>query len=259
MEEAISAKDWEIISDIVAEIYSSVPYPNLGNIIKKLGGLIPFSHSMSCLISNRGDKVEFFHNKSDDISAEHMDLYSKKYIVHDFVLWYCAAPRESSFRETDIIVEKYLADSVFMKEWLAPIGAYYGAICNIAGNGYSFGNICLYRSKEEGNFTDNEMLILKTINKHLCVCFKNLFPNGIQHNIISQNVDRLSSVYHLSAREKELIQKITAGVARHDLAKEMFISENTVKKHLNSIYQKVNVRNFEELMRVINPGTLRFG
>ena len=43
------------------------------------------------------------------------------------------------------------------------------------------------------------------------------------------------------------------------MAKEMFISENTVKQHLNSIYQKVNVKNFEELMKVINPGTLRFG
>jgi len=259
MNEDISSTDWTIINDIVTEIYSSIPYPNLGNTIKRIKKLIPFSHSMSCLISNRDDKVEFFHNKSDDISAEHMELYSKKYIVHDFVLWYSAVPEEKSFRETDIIVEKYMADSVFMKEWMSPINAYYGAVCNIAGNGYSYGNTCLYRSKDEGNFTDKEMLILKTINNHLCICFKSLFPYGIQQNIISQNVDKLSSVYHLSAREKELVQKIAAGVARHNLAKEMFISENTIKKHLNSIYQKINVKNFEELMKVINPGTLRFG
>lgn len=44
------------------------------------------------------------------------------------------------------------------------------------------------------------------------------------------------------------------GVARRDLAGELFISENTVKRHLNSIYGKCGVRGYEELARLVNAG-----
>ena len=43
------------------------------------------------------------------------------------------------------------------------------------------------------------------------------------------------------------------GVARRDLASELFISENTVKRHLNSVYGKCGVRGFDELARLVGP------
>lgn len=255
----ISANDWCIMNEIISDIYTAVPYPHLNSIIRKLQTIIPFSHSISCLIGNNEGNVEFFMYKSDDIPEEHIQLYCKKYIHYDFILWYCAVPKELTFRESDIIVEKYMAESLFMKEWLLPINAYYGAVINTAGNDYSYCNICLYRSKTEGDFSDKELAILKVINSHLCNRFKELFPNGIQRSSFDKNIDLFSSVYHLTKREAEVIQLVFSGTLRHDLAKELFISENTVKKHLNSIYQKMNIQNFEELIKIVKPGIKYFG
>ncbi len=255
----ITSQDWYTMNEIISDIYTAIPYPNLNAIIRKLESLILFSHSISCLIGNNEGNVEFFMYKSDDIPEEHIQLYCKKYIHYDFILWYCAVPKELTFRESDVIVEKYMAESLFMKEWLSPINAYYGLVINTAGYNYSYCNICLYRSREEGDFSDRDLAILKIINSHLCNRFKELFPNGIQRSSFDKNSDQFSSIYHLTKREAEVIQLICSGTLRHNLAKELYISENTVKKHLNSIYQKMNIQNFEELVKVVKPGVKYFG
>lgn len=250
----ITSEDWEIINDITVYVYSANPYPELNIIIRKLAKMIPFSHSFSNLTNDDNKNVEFFAYQSDDIPVEHLELYRTHYIHYDFVLWYSASPKEMSIRESDLIVEKYMAESIFMKEWMEPIGAYYGAMSNIAAGGYSYGNITLYRSKEEGNFTDREIAIMETVNHHLCLRLRTLFPNGLRRNSFDRNKNIYKITYHLTDRESEVIQLVLDGVTRKDLSKSLYISENTLKKHLNNIYSKMNVRNFEELLMIVRPG-----
>ncbi len=45
----------------------------------------------------------------------------------------------------------------------------------------------------------------------------------------------------LSQRELEVLTSLIRGKGNHDMAKELFISENTLKTHLKNIYQKFNV------------------
>lgn len=47
----------------------------------------------------------------------------------------------------------------------------------------------------------------------------------------------------LSEREKEVLVLIGRGHTNHQIADELFISENTVKKHVNSIYSKLETDN----------------
>lgn len=253
MEQNISAKQWNIINEIVSGIYSDTPWPDLSKVIRRMKELVSFSHSISCRISDCDNKVEFFDHASDDIAPEHMVLYNQKYIYYDFILWCCASPKELTLRETDVLNENYMAESVFMKGWMEPINAYYGAIMNIAGNGHCYGNIALYRSKEEGNFSDLDILIMRTVNGHLCNCYSRLVPHGIRTNNLPNKTNSFSSKYALSPRETELVQEIFAGTLRSDLAAKLFISENTVKKHLNNIYRKTGAKNIEGLMNLLNP------
>lgn len=244
----ISANDWIEIDKITEYIYSAEPFPKLEKVTSLLKTLIQYSHSFSNLISNEKNSIDFFDYQSNDISEEYIRLYAEKYIHYDFILWYSASPKEISFRESDIIVEKYMAESIFMKEWLEPIGAYYGAMSIIAGNRFSYGNICLYRSKEEGNFSDRDIAILKTVNHHLCKRYGNLFPNGLRKNSFNENKDILKASFHLTDREMDIIHLIFDGVSRKKLSEQLFISENTLKKHLNNIYNKIDVSGFSEMV-----------
>lgn len=53
----------------------------------------------------------------------------------------------------------------------------------------------------------------------------------------------------LSSREQEVLQKLLEGKSREEIARELFISESTVKKHSSSIYAKLEVKNKVELIR----------
>ena len=46
----------------------------------------------------------------------------------------------------------------------------------------------------------------------------------------------------LSAREKEVVEKIISGVSNQQAGKELFVTEKTIKFHLTNIFKKLNVK-----------------
>jgi DNA-binding NarL/FixJ family response regulator len=46
----------------------------------------------------------------------------------------------------------------------------------------------------------------------------------------------------LSAREEEVVRHVALGLHNAEVAKRLFISEQTVKSHLNNVYQKLGVQ-----------------
>ena len=247
----IPAETWRKINALVGELYRTTGFPDLAMVVERLREIVAFSHSMTCLIGGQGEKVEFFEYRSADMPEEHLAAYRDKYIYYDFILWYSAEAERREFRQSDIIAEPFFSNSKFMREWLEPVGAHFGAGLNIAQDGIAYGNVAIYRSFDEGDFTDLDMAVLGVVNEHLCTCFANLFPKGLQSGELSAEGSELATRDHLTPREAELTAKVSLGVARRDLAGELFISENTVKRHLNSVYAKCGVRSYEELARLV--------
>ena len=54
----------------------------------------------------------------------------------------------------------------------------------------------------------------------------------------------------LSSREYEVLQKMSKGLSNAGIAKDLFISENTVKTHVSNILQKLNARRRTEAVRI---------
>ncbi len=53
----------------------------------------------------------------------------------------------------------------------------------------------------------------------------------------------------LSLREQEVLQLISAGLTNREIAEQLVISPETVKKHTGSIYGKLGVRGRTEAVR----------
>jgi len=51
----------------------------------------------------------------------------------------------------------------------------------------------------------------------------------------------------LTPREREIIRHVALGLRNNEVAKKLFISEQTVKTHLNNVFQKLGVRDRVEL------------
>src|SRR5690606_14021774 len=62
------------------------------------------------------------------------------------------------------------------------------------------------------------------------------------------SLDEKYQLYQLTSREKEIISLILEGIRYKAIAKALFISEKTVSKHIQNIFEKVEVTNKVELI-----------
>ena len=58
--------------------------------------------------------------------------------------------------------------------------------------------------------------------------------------------------YHISKREKEIIQQICDGKTNQQIADELFISLQTVKDHTHRIYSKIGINSRMKLVQLVN-------
>ena len=66
-----------------------------------------------------------------------------------------------------------------------------------------------------------------------------------------ERINKLSNKYGLTSKENQIVLMITQGHSRKKISEKLFISLNTVKTHITSIYQKCNVSSRDELIEFI--------
>jgi DNA-binding CsgD family transcriptional regulator len=57
--------------------------------------------------------------------------------------------------------------------------------------------------------------------------------------------------YGLSLREEEVLRLLAAGCSNQEIAKQLYISPNTVKTHVKNIYAKMGVNNRLQLFSLL--------
>ncbi|WP_042277299.1 response regulator transcription factor [[Clostridium] dakarense] len=98
----------------------------------------------------------------------------------------------------------------------------------------------------EGYITDvpekEELVyIIKTVLKGK----KHYDTELLQDVIYSKDEDKLDI---LTYREKEVLEKVKEGFSNKDIAKKLYITEHTIKKHVTSILSKLNMKNRKDLI-----------
>jgi len=74
-------------------------------------------------------------------------------------------------------------------------------------------------------------------------------PELLEHKLNSYEGNNLDE---LTPREKEILQELGKGLSNSQIAKALYISENTVKKHISSILAKLGLRDRLEAALYIN-------
>lgn len=65
--------------------------------------------------------------------------------------------------------------------------------------------------------------------------------------MVKEDIIEPEKVEQLTAREKEILREIGKGMSNQQISKKLCISENTVKKHNNHIFDKLNIRDRTQL------------
>ena len=64
---------------------------------------------------------------------------------------------------------------------------------------------------------------------------------------------RAPAVESLTSRENEILDYLAKGYLYKEIATELFISKETVKKHIHNIYDKLHVQNRTEALNKVYP------
>ena len=69
----------------------------------------------------------------------------------------------------------------------------------------------------------------------------NFVPRGEETRIFSMLEKYPEQMVELTDREREVAQLVAAGLRNKEIAAQLFISEETVKSHIRSIFNKTNI------------------
>lgn len=70
--------------------------------------------------------------------------------------------------------------------------------------------------------------------------------------MINENTDSLSKLDLLTAREKEILMEISKGLSNRKISQKFLITEHTVKKHINHIFDKLHINDRTEAALYVN-------
>ena len=85
----------------------------------------------------------------------------------------------------------------------------------------------------------------------LALIAQQLVITGAQRLSLDQAEGNLSKRYGLTPREEEILQQISRGHSNAEIGTALFISPNTVRNHVYSIYQKTGVKNRIQLAAIL--------
>lgn len=248
----LCSEKWEAINDIVLTLYSKKIECIFEDVMDLLNDLVPHSHSLAYYQLKSLNPGSPFLLKSRDIPKSYIISYMEKYSNLDFINWYTDSRYSAVFRESDVLADDIRTQSVFYQQWMKPLDIFHG-VCMLTATeeeAKQFGAMFLYRSQKDRNFTDDELEILKIINEHVSRRFQQ-YP--AVHNIYASSTvsGLIINSAMLNKRESEIVQMIKAGTLRSELPSKLYISKNTLNKHLDNIYKKLNINTFEELLHTI--------
>ena len=99
------------------------------------------------------------------------------------------------------------------------------------------------------------LIVLPPLNRQLVLLLKSHAYLAAYDNMIqSQQTDivrKVKTLDPLTVREHEVLQLILSGKSNREIARDLFISENTVKTHARSIFSKYDVSSRAELISTL--------
>ncbi len=128
----------------------------------------------------------------------------------------------------------------YFTDFLAPHNYYFLCGVDIIYSNHLIATLTLIREKEQHDFDDKDLLILKNLSPHFGIHLANFF--GLKkYQLWTDN-------FAFTTRECDIVELLTQGATNKKIADQLFISVNTVKKHLHNIYEKCEVNSKSQLI-----------
>ncbi len=191
----------------------------------------------SFLIKTTQEKLSFFEDFSTKfVAIDGLDLLEKLDKNHniDLILMDIEMPKMNGVLATQAVKQKYPQIKVIMLTVFDNDENIFNAI-KAGADGYLL---------KEVNPRDLHQGILETMNggatmtPSIAMKTLKLFRNPIDFEVVHEK-----EAVNLTSREIEVLEQLAKGLKYNDIASNLFLSNGTVRKHVENIYNKLKVHN----------------
>lgn len=163
--------------------------------------------------------------------------------------------QKNPIKSTEIMDYREWGKSEYFNDFLSTNNLYYSCGVDIHYQDKLLGTIGLFREKTDPDYNIKDLHILDFLKSHMANQMFKLNKIEILKKTSGETVDRKlaksEQEFDLTEREVEIVNHLIDGKNNKQLAEELYISINTVKKHLNNIFKKTEVNNRTELTSLI--------
>ncbi|MDD3402054.1 MAG: helix-turn-helix transcriptional regulator [Hespellia sp.] len=241
-----SKKEMQTINEITVFIAGEMDLIRMyEEVMRRLSELIPHEKSFfSCSATHRDENQNILH--SINMTELELEQYRLRFSSYDYTAWYVNQPGTKIYRDTDLVDDKIMQNSVIYQDWVKPMGMSY--VCgNVIHLGQNAGtDLTLLRSERYGDFSERELFVLSLITAHIEQWF--CAHNSWMESVFGLEKDEIQ----LTKRENEIAEFVCSSRSIQEIAQEMSISYATVRRHLANIYKKLGVSTRIELVNYIN-------
>ncbi len=252
----LTQTEWEKLNELVVTINNIRDSSAMRTaFLQKLMTLIDFDFSEFDIGINKNASMPqlvdpvMVSKFSKKFEEEFIYQYENVYAPLDYVNWVFMSRESLVYRESDLLNREARMQSPFYINYLKVFDLVYIAGIVLVGSGLFHGAITLYKSEKHGDFTDRDIYILKQLLPHLHARFE-ADAARIRKNEKSLSY-MLKNQFNLTNREIEIMGYIYLGCTNAQIGEKAGITENTVKKHVYNIYEKLDLENRTQLVKFV--------
>lgn len=247
----ITSNEWLLINDIILDIYHSDDDKEMRKrFLRKIRFLIPYSKANFFLASSDDE-----HYIQDPVNMGFDEGYLHDYFgeleKHDFMNWIYASAQNNVYLLTELLPAEELNKSLYFRRYFIPNNIEYAAIISLSYQGTHLGVLTLFRAKESSDFSDRDKQILSLLKDHLASYLYRRSSVAPSHRIEPKALRKISLSYGLTPREIEILSLLIGGENVDTICRQLFISNNTLRKHLSNLYKKFGINKRSELNKIL--------
>lgn len=254
----LSDSEWSHICDIILDVNSIDDDRDFRRaILKKLRILIPYESAaffLSDLSKDLSHTAQEWRNNANfiepvgvDIPHEVLDEYTYRYYHFDYMGKRSLKNAPKTYRESDFMDKEELESEYYVEH----LQQRFVLNCSFLSEEGYLGSMNLNRLKKDGDFSDKEVQILEILQPHI-------FNRLKKWHLVARHSSAETVFihdYNISARESDVVRCVLQGMSNAEISEELSISQGTVKKHLENVFQKTSVHSRVELTALLNAYT----
>lgn len=242
----LETNDWIVLNNIIYKIHTTDNFDEMRHeLLEQLKMVLDYDSADFFLASKEEGHLlckPVTYNCDVDLSEMYENLdYSRGIMLSGKTLIY---------RATDIMSDEARVETDYYKKVYKPNSWHYALRIIIARHKRFLGTITFYRTIGKENFHYDDIFILDMLKDHLAYRIEK-YVLGIESAIEKLTISETIVKYDLSKREATVLKQLMSGRDNNDICEELYITSNTLKKHILNIYRKLGIKNRVQLFKMV--------